>query len=135
MLAELLSEVRSCRLCADELDPRPVLRLAPGSRVLIIGQAPGSKVHASGVPWDDRSGDVLRGWLGVGRETFAQPGLFGILPMAFCYPGKGRSGDRPPPPRCAETWHARLRDAIQTEGSLTGFQFWPDSLPLLRGRR
>ncbi|MCB9793089.1 MAG: uracil-DNA glycosylase family protein [Alphaproteobacteria bacterium] len=108
-LEALLHEVRACRLCAPTLDPRPVLRLSPRSRVLVVGQAPGARVHASGLPWDDASGDHLRAWLAVDRPTFDDPDRFGILPMGLCYPGKGRSGDKPPPPVCAETWHARLR--------------------------
>jgi len=105
----LLASVHACTLCAHELEPRPVLRLHPRSRVLVIGQAPGSRVHASGKPWDDPSGDHLCSWLGVDRQTFDDPRRFGILPMGFCYPGKGKSADLPPPPRCAETWHASLR--------------------------
>ena len=81
--------------------------------MLIVGQAPGSKVHASGVPWDDPSGDHLREWLGVDRATFDDPDRFGILPMAFCYPGKGASGDKPPPPVCAQTWHGPLVGALE----------------------
>lgn len=95
------------------MEPRPVLRLSTKSRILVIGQAPGSKVHASGVPWDDPSGDHLREWLGVDRPTFDDPDNFGILPMAFCYPGKGPSGDLPPPPVCAETWHTRLIEGVE----------------------
>ncbi len=110
---ELLSDIRACTLCADILEPRPVVRLSPDSRVLIIGQAPGSKVHASGVPWDDASGDHLREWLAVDRATFDDPERFGIVPMAFCYPGKGTSGDNPPPARCAQTWHGPLREALR----------------------
>jgi uracil-DNA glycosylase len=110
---DLLTRVRACTLCADQLEPRPVLRLSPRSRVLIVGQAPGSRVHASGVPWDDRSGEHLLEWLGVDRPTFDDPDAFGILPMAFCYPGKGPSGDLPPPPRCAETWHPALHAALE----------------------
>lgn len=110
--AELLEQVRACRLCAHELEPRPVLRLSPESRVLLMGQAPGSKVHASGVPWQDASGDHLLEWLGISREVFEDPDNFGILPMAFCYPGRGRSGDLPPPPRCAQTWHAPLMERL-----------------------
>ncbi len=107
-LTDLLEEVRGCRLCDSQLEPRPVLRLSEGSRVLVVGQAPGSKVHASGVPWDDASGDHLREWLGVDRETFDDPRRFGILPLAFCYPGKASGGDLPPPRRCAATWHEPL---------------------------
>lgn len=112
ILDDLLREVRACRLCEGHLEPRPVLRLSRGSQILIVGQAPGSRVHASGIPWDDASGDHLREWLGVDRATFEDPDLFGILPMAFCYPGKGKSGDLPPPPICAKTWHARLNAAL-----------------------
>jgi len=111
-LDALLDRIRACRLCEHELEPRPVLRVASGSRILIVGQAPGSKVHASGVPWDDASGDHLLQWLDVDRPTFEDPELFGILPMAFCYPGRGTSGDRPPPPRCARTWQAPLLEAM-----------------------
>lgn len=111
-LEALLAAVRGCRLCEAHLEPRPVLRLARGSRILVIGQAPGSKVHASGVPWDDASGDHLLEWLGVDRPTFEDPAAFGILPMAFCYPGKGPSGDLPPPPICAETWQGALLEQL-----------------------
>ncbi|MEN0067364.1 MAG: uracil-DNA glycosylase family protein [Myxococcota bacterium] len=109
---ESLPLVRACALCAEQLEPRPVLRLDPVSRVLVIGQAPGARVHASGVPWDDRSGEHLIEWLDVDRETFDDPRSFGILPMAFCFPGRGKSGDLPPPARCAETWHRRLLDTL-----------------------
>ena len=111
-LTPRLRAVRACQRCADQLDPRPVLRLSSASRVLVIGQAPGSRVHASGVPWDDRSGDHLLEWLQVDRATFDNPANFGILPMAFCYPGKGPSGDLPPPPVCAQTWHEPLIEAL-----------------------
>ena len=111
-LDDLLARVRACRLCAPILDPRPVLRLSPRSRVLVIGQAPGSKVHASGVPWEDASGDHLLEWLDVDRDAFEDPDNFGILPMAFCYPGVGKSGDLPPPKLCAETWQAPLLEAL-----------------------
>lgn len=111
-LLALQDEARACRVCAGILEPRPVLRLVRQSRVLVVGQAPGSKVHASGIPWNDASGDHLREWLAVDRATFDDPALFGILPMAFCYPGKGKSGDRPPPAVCAKTWHGPLIDAL-----------------------
>ncbi|MBX2802586.1 MAG: uracil-DNA glycosylase family protein [Myxococcales bacterium] len=111
-LDETLTAARACTLCADRLEPRPVLRLAAGSRVLVVGQAPGSKVHASGMPWDDRSGARLVEWLGIDRSTFDDPTAFGILPMGFCYPGKGPSGDLPPPPLCAQTWHGPLTAAL-----------------------
>ena len=109
-LQQLLNEVAVCRLCesALPLGPRPVLRVAPEARILIIGQAPGLKVHNSGLPWDDPSGDRLRGWLNIDREQFYRDARLGILPMGFCYPGKGKSGDLPPRPECAPTWHERL---------------------------
>lgn len=106
----LLADVRACRACAGLLPhaPRPVLQASPSARVLIIGQAPGSKVHASGVPWDDDSGDRLRDWTGLPREVFYDPAKVAIVPMGFCYPGKGRSGDLPPRKECAPLWHERL---------------------------
>ena len=107
----LLAEVAACLTCASALPhaPRPVLSVSAESRVLIIGQAPGRKVHATGIPWNDPSGDTLRAWLGVDREKFYDPSNFALMPMGFCYPGKGRSGDLPPRPECAPLWHARLR--------------------------
>jgi len=108
-----MEEVRACRICAAvlPLGPRPVLRTHPGARIVIIGQAPGTRVHESGVPWDDASGDHLREWLGVDRQTFDDP-RFAILPMGFCYPGKAGGGDAPPRPECAPTWHQPLLDAL-----------------------
>jgi uncharacterized protein (DUF2164 family) len=108
--AALLSDVRACRLCAGQLPhgPRPVLQLHPSARILIAAQAPGRKVHESGVPFDDASGDRLRDWLGVTNAQFYDPALFAILPMGFCYPGQGRSGDRPPRPECAPRWRGPL---------------------------
>lgn len=113
--AGLLDEVRACTLCAAHLPegPRPVLQLHPDARLLIAGQAPGRRVHASGVPFDDPSGERLRDWLGVTRETFYDAARVAILPMGFCYPGTGRSGDLPPRPECAEHWRARLLDTLR----------------------
>jgi len=105
---QLLAEVRACRLCEDELEPRPVLQLHPSARLLIVGQAPGARVHATGVPFNDPSGERLRDWLGLGRERFYDERLVALLPMGFCYPGKGRGGDLPPPPRCARSWRSAL---------------------------
>lgn len=106
----LLEQVRACTLCADRLphEPRPVLQLNNKARVLIAGQAPGRKVHQSGVPFDDASGERLRAWLGIDREVFYNPELIAILPMGFCYPGKGKSGDLPPRPECAPAWREPL---------------------------
>lgn len=111
----LLAEVRACTLCAPHLPlgPRPVLQFHPEARILIAGQAPGRKVHASGVPFDDASGDRLREWLGLSRETFYDPRKVAILPMGFCYPGTGRSGDLPPRPECAPAWRQALLDQLR----------------------
>jgi len=155
-LKVLLPRVRACRLCetALPLGPRPVLQISGQARILIAGQAPGRRVHESGVPFDDPSGDRLRQWLGVDRETFYNPRLFAILPMGFCYPGTGRSGDLPPRPECAPAWRAPLIAALKhlqltlvlgqyaqafhlgaASGSVTDVvrawrSFWPSHLPL-----
>ena len=109
-LRSLIDEASACTHCAAFLPHgcRPVFRVHRDARVLIIGQAPGSKVHASGTPWDDDSGDHLREWLGVDRATFDDPRLFGIVPMGFCWPGRRKGGDLPPRPECAPKWHAPL---------------------------
>lgn len=110
-LKQLLRDVRACQICAATLPlgPRPVLQLASSARLVIIGQAPGSKVHQSGVPWDDASGDRLRDWLGLDRSVFYDAARVAIMPMGFCYPGAGQSGgDKPPRPECAPLWHGRL---------------------------
>lgn len=120
-LDALLRRVRACRACAGVLPhgPRPVLQADPRARVLIASQAPGRRVHASGVPFDDVSGDRLRGWMGVGRETFYDPHAIAILPMGFCYPGTGRAGDLPPRPECAPLWrHSVLRHLRRIELTL-----------------
>jgi len=106
----LLAEVHACRLCEAHLPlgPRPVLQLHPQARILIAGQAPGRRVHESGVPFDDASGERLRSWLGVTAAQFYDPKLFAIVPMGMCYPGTGASGDLPPRAECAATWRARL---------------------------
>ncbi len=104
---ELLDEIRKCKICEHHLPfgPRPIVNADQESRLIIIGQAPGMKVHNSGVPWDDQSGKLLRMWLGIDHEQFYDPKLVAIIPMGFCYPGKGKSGDLPPRKECAETWH------------------------------
>ncbi len=110
----LLHEVSQCVACATVLPhaPRPVLLAGPEARILVIGQAPGRKVHATGIPWNDPSGDTLRAWLNVDKATFYDTQKFALMPMGFCYPGKGRSGDLPPRPECAPLWHDRLRRAM-----------------------
>ena len=112
--SRLLEEVRGCTLCAAELPlgPRPVLQLHPAARVLVAGQAPGAKVHQTGVPFDDPSGDRLRDWMGIDKDTFYDPTRIAILPMGFCYPGSTRSGDRPPRSECAVAWRKRLLDRM-----------------------
>ena len=106
----LLAQARACRVCAPMLvnGCRPIVQGSPAARVLIVGQAPGSRVHASGVPWDDDSGDRLRGWLGLGRDAFYDPARVALVPMGLCYPGKGTGGDLPPRGECAPLWHPRL---------------------------
>src|ERR1700693_125288 len=110
-LIRLLREVRGCQICSTHLPlgPRPVVQLASTARLLIIGQAPGSKVHRSGVPWNDASGDRLRNWLKLDRSVFYDAAKVAIVPMGFCYPGAGENGgDTPPRPECAPHWHKRL---------------------------
>jgi|TARA_R100000005_G_scaffold95937_1_gene79633 uracil-DNA glycosylase len=110
-LTRLLNDIRACRLCAAHLPlgPRPVLIADIRAPILIAGQAPGTKVHESGIPWDDPSGERLRDWLDVPPEVFYDPRYFAIVPQGFCYPGKlDKGGDAPPRPECAETWHPRL---------------------------
>jgi uracil-DNA glycosylase len=109
-LPTLLGEIRACRLCEAELPlgPNPVLRAKSSARLLIVGQAPGVKVHDSGIPWNDASGIRLRHWMGLDREHFYNERDVAIVPMGFCYPGRGNAGDLPPRPECARTWHPRL---------------------------
>lgn len=106
----LLAEIRSCRACAAHLEhgPRPIVHASPRARILIVGQAPGARVHASGVPWDDASGTRLREWLGITPDVFYDESRIAIVPMGYCYPGKGRSGDLPPRKECADLWLDRL---------------------------
>ena len=109
-LDHLLTAVRQCRACADQLPfgPRPVLRAAPSARMLIVGQAPGLRVHRSGIPWDDASGKTLRTWMGIGEEQFYDESRIAIIPIGYCYTGKGRSGDLPPRKECAQLWLGQL---------------------------
>ena len=110
-LERTLRDVRACRVCAADLPlgPRPIVRAGVTARLLIVGQAPGTRVHESGVPWNDPSGDRLRAWLAVDRETFFDQDRVAIVPMGFCYPGRDpRGGDNPPRPECAPLWHPPL---------------------------
>ena len=109
-MEELLQEISQCTICEPhlELGARPIVSMSSLSKILVIGQAPGTKVHASGIPWDDASGKRLREWLGVDEAQFYDNKLFGIMPMGFCYPGKGKSGDLAPRKECAPFWHERI---------------------------
>ena len=109
-LDDLLTEVRACRACEQylPLGPRPIVRAGIASRILIVGQAPSASVHASGIPWNDASGERLRGWLGVDAASFHDESKFSIIPMGFCYPGRGNGGDNPPRRECAPMWQDSL---------------------------
>jgi len=126
-LEALLAEIRACRLCAETLphgEPRPFVAASATARLLIIGQAPGSRVHASGIGWDDDSGDRLRGWLGIDKAVFYDTAKVAQMPSGFCYPGKGDGGDLPPRPECAPRWHgALLRELPQVRLTLLVGQY------------
>lgn len=109
-LTDLLAQVRRCQYCEPSLPlgARPVLSAGASARILIIGQAPGTRVHATGIPWNDPSGDRLRHWMSLDRETFYDAKRIAIMPMGLCYPGKGKSGDLPPRTECAPLWHGRI---------------------------
>lgn len=109
-LPQLISEIKQCRLCEANLPlgPRPVLQISSEAKILIVGQAPGLKVHQTGIPFDDPSGDRLRQWLNIDKSTFYNDKKIAILPMGFCYPGTGKSGDLPPRPECAKAWRNQL---------------------------
>jgi uracil-DNA glycosylase len=112
--ARLLKDIRGCTICAAHLPlgPRPVLQADPAARLLIVGQAPGRKVHKTGIPFNDPSGDRLRLWLGVTREQFYDSKLIALIPMGFCYPGTGTGGDLPPRPECAAAWRTRVLSGL-----------------------
>ncbi|PKO36567.1 MAG: IclR family transcriptional regulator [Betaproteobacteria bacterium HGW-Betaproteobacteria-6] len=154
--AALLTEVRACALCTEHLPlgPRPIVQLHPSARILIAGQAPGRKVHETGVPFNDASGDRLREWLGISREVFYDAKQVAIVPMGFCFPGVGKSGDLPPRPECAPAWRAALLSHLKalkltlvigqyaqayhlpneaasvTEAVLAWRNYWPNTVPL-----
>lgn len=118
--SSLVKQIKACQHCHPELPlpPKPIFALNSHARILIAGQAPGLKAHQTGIPFDDASGDRLRQWLGVSRRQFYDDSLFAILPMGFCYPGKGVSGDRPPRPECANLWRSKALAEL-TQLSLT----------------
>ncbi len=113
-MQKLLSEIRGCEVCKAHLPlgPRPIVAAHPNSNIVIIGQAPGTKVYKTGVPWDDPSGRQLRKWLGVTDEVFYDQSKIALIPMGFCYPGKGKSGDLPPRTECAPLWHEPMLDKM-----------------------
>lgn len=154
---KLGDEVRSCTLCEPHLvsGPRPIFQIHPNSKILIAGQAPGRKAHATGIPFDDPSGDRLREWMGVNKDIFYDPEKVAILPMGFCYPGQGKSGDLPPRKECSEKWRDQLLSVIPnvkltliigqyalnwhlqknqkknlTETVKAWKEYWPNNLPL-----
>lgn len=113
-LKKLLGNIQNCSECCANLpvEPRPVVSAHPESKIVIIGQAPGIEVHETGIPWNDPSGNRLREWLDVDDKLFYDPSVFALIPMGFCYPGKGKSGDLPPRPECAPLWHKPLLNAM-----------------------
>jgi uracil-DNA glycosylase len=155
-LDRLLAEVRACQICAAHLPlgPRPVLQVHAEAPILIVGQAPGSRVHASGIPFQDPSGVRLREWMGIDEQTFYDPRSVAILPMGFCFPGSGRSGDKPPRPECAPAWRELVLEQLVnvrltlvlgkyaqayhlesarrsvTEAVQSWRDYWPERLPL-----
>ncbi len=125
-LRSLVSDIRSCTLCAASLpcEPRPIVQVSENAKILIVGQAPGRRVQESGIPFDDPSGDRLRHWMGVDRDTFYDAEKIAIIPMGFCYPGTGKSGDLPPRTECAEAWRKPLMALIpQVEMTLVIGQY------------
>ncbi|MEM1136320.1 MAG: uracil-DNA glycosylase family protein [Bacteroidota bacterium] len=114
MLQNLLSDIRQCKVCESHLPlgANPVVKAGAKSKILVVGQAPGTKVHTSGIPWDDQSGKRLREWLDIDEVTFYDESIVAIMPMGFCYPGKGKSGDLPPRKECAPLWHKPLLEKL-----------------------
>ena len=113
-LSNLVKEIRSCTLCAKHLplSPRPVIQVSRSAKILIVGQAPGSRVHETGIPFNDPSGDRLREWMGIDKEVFYDDKKIALVPMGFCFPGTGKSGDLPPRPECADTWRVKLLEQL-----------------------
>lgn len=155
-VGSILNHVKECTICEKSLPHgvRPILQINPTAQILIAGQAPGRKAHKSGVPFDDASGDRLRDWMGLSKETFYNPHKVAILPMGFCYPGKGKTGDLPPRPECEPAWREKLLEQLpniemvlvlgkyaqtyhfgKTSSSLTDLvkswkTYWPSKVPL-----
>lgn len=155
-ISPVLTNVRTCKLCTNlPLGPKPIFQLHPEARILVAGQAPGRKTHLKGIPFDDPSGDRLRLWMGLEREEFYNEKNIAILPMAFCYPGTGKSGDFPPPVQCADHWRTKLlkllpniqltliigqyalnwhlvnkQEKTLTETVSQWQSYWPDMLPM-----
>lgn len=113
-LTSLVKNIRACQLCEEHLPlgPNPIVQISTTAKILIIGQAPGTKVHNTSIPWNDASGNRLRDWMSIDKEIFYNKQKIAIMPMGFCYPGKGKSGDLPPRPECAPTWHAALLEQM-----------------------
>lgn len=113
-LNRLLKDIRACQVCSGDLPlgPRPVVQAHEKAKLIIVGQAPGLKVHQSGIPWDDASGDRLRNWLGLTKDVFYDPQEVAIVPVGFCYPGKAKSGDLPPRKECHPLWHQQIFDLL-----------------------
>ena len=116
-LSHLLEEIRACTVCESEFEhsPRPVVQASATARIVFLGQAPGRRVHETGVPWQDQSGERLRSWLGLTDEQFYDPALVAHVPMGFCFPGAAKSGDKPPRPECAPLWHERLLERLPND--------------------
>jgi uracil-DNA glycosylase len=113
-LCELAQEIRACTLCSAylPLGPRPIIQVSNSAQILIVGQAPGSRVHETGIPFDDPSGNRLREWMGIDKSIFYDESKIAIVPMGFCFPGTGKSGDLPPRPECAGTWRKKLLNEL-----------------------
>lgn len=114
-MLNLLNEIKKCTICLAHLENgvNPVLSASKKSKIIIIGQAPGSIVHKTGIPWNDKSGDRLRDWLGISKDDFYNEDIFALIPMGFCYPGKGKTGDLPPRKECAPQWHNQLFEEMK----------------------
>jgi len=113
-LTALMTRMAACRVCEGKIpEPNPVFQLSATARLIVIGQAPGTKVHASGIPWNDLSGDTLRRWMGLDREAFYDRSRVALLGMGLCYPGKGKGGDSPPRPECAPLWHPQVWEQLK----------------------